>query len=62
MVYCYKLFGLPGSAAIPAGEHQVRAEFAYDGWRASNSMARVQAPRALEAMLERWKPRSCRFG
>jgi arylsulfatase A-like enzyme len=35
-VYCYNLFGLQrfkieGSAAIPAGEHQVRAEFAYDG-------------------------------
>jgi arylsulfatase len=35
-VYCYNLFGLQrfkieGSAAIPSGEHQVRAEFAYDG-------------------------------
>jgi arylsulfatase len=35
-VYCYNLFGLQlfkieGSASIPAGEHQVRAEFAYDG-------------------------------
>jgi arylsulfatase A-like enzyme len=34
--YCYNLFGLErfkvvGDAAIPAGEHQVRMEFAYDG-------------------------------
>jgi arylsulfatase len=34
--YCYNLFGLQrfkvyGDAAIPAGEHQVRVEFAYDG-------------------------------
>jgi arylsulfatase len=34
--YCYNLFGLRrfkvyGASAIPAGEHQVRAEFAYDG-------------------------------
>jgi arylsulfatase len=34
--YCYNLFGLQqfkvhGSAPISAGEHQVRAEFAYDG-------------------------------
>jgi hypothetical protein len=34
--YCYNLFGLRrfkvyGDAAIPAGEHQVRMEFAYDG-------------------------------
>jgi arylsulfatase A-like enzyme len=35
-VYCYNLAGLSrtkieGEAAIPAGEHQVRMEFAYDG-------------------------------
>jgi hypothetical protein len=35
-VYCYNLAGLSrtkieGAAAIPAGEHQVRMEFAYDG-------------------------------
>jgi arylsulfatase A-like enzyme len=34
--YCYNLFGLQlfkvyGETAIPAGEHQVRLEFAYDG-------------------------------
>jgi arylsulfatase len=34
--YCYNLLGLRqfkvyGDASIPAGEHQVRAEFAYDG-------------------------------
>ncbi len=34
--YCYNLFGLQlfkvyGDSAIPAGEHQVRMEFAYDG-------------------------------
>jgi arylsulfatase len=34
--YCYNLFGLQrfkvyGDAPIPAGEHQVRMEFAYDG-------------------------------
>jgi arylsulfatase A-like enzyme len=34
--YCYNLFGLQrfkvhGDRPIPAGEHQVRAEFAYDG-------------------------------
>jgi arylsulfatase A-like enzyme len=34
--YCYNLFGLErfkiyGSETIPAGEHQVRMEFAYDG-------------------------------
>jgi hypothetical protein len=34
--YCYNLFGLQrfkvyGQQPIPAGEHQVRAEFAYDG-------------------------------
>jgi arylsulfatase A-like enzyme len=34
--YCYNLFGLErfkvfGEEAIPAGEHQVRLEFAYDG-------------------------------
>ncbi|HET7236501.1 MAG TPA: arylsulfatase [Actinomycetota bacterium] len=34
--YCYNLFGLQrfkvyGEAAVPAGEHQVRMEFAYDG-------------------------------
>ena len=34
--YCYNLFGLQlykvfGEEAIPAGEHQVRLEFAYDG-------------------------------
>jgi arylsulfatase len=34
--YCYNLFGLQrfkvaGDAAIPAGEHQVRMEFKYDG-------------------------------
>jgi arylsulfatase len=34
--YCYNLFGLQrfkvyGEGPIPAGEHQVRAEFAYDG-------------------------------
>ena len=34
--YCYNLFGLQrftveGGRAIPAGEHQVRMEFAYDG-------------------------------
>ena len=34
--YCYNLFGLQrfkvyGDGAIPAGEHQVRMEFAYDG-------------------------------
>jgi arylsulfatase len=34
--YCYNLFGLErtkveGETAIPAGEHQVRMEFAYDG-------------------------------
>jgi arylsulfatase len=36
LAYCYNLFGLQrfktyGEAAIPAGEHQVRMEFAYDG-------------------------------
>ena len=35
-VYCYNLFGLQrfkveGETAIPAGMHQVRMEFAYDG-------------------------------
>ncbi len=34
--YCYNLFGLQqfktyGSESVPAGEHQIRAEFAYDG-------------------------------
>ena len=34
--YCYNLFGMQrfkvyGDAPIPAGEHQVRMEFAYDG-------------------------------
>ena len=34
--YCYNLFGLQqfkvhGDAAVPSGEHQVRAEFTYDG-------------------------------
>ena len=34
--YCYNLFGLQltkvyGESVIPAGEHQVRMEFAYDG-------------------------------
>jgi arylsulfatase A-like enzyme len=34
--YCYNLFGLQrfkvyGDSSIPAGEHQVRVEFAYDG-------------------------------
>jgi arylsulfatase A-like enzyme len=34
--YCYNLFGLQqfkiyGDSALPAGEHQVRVEFAYDG-------------------------------
>jgi len=34
--YCYNLFGLQqfkvyGSSAMPAGEHQVRMEFTYDG-------------------------------
>ena len=34
--YCYNLFGLQqfkvyGDDAIPAGEHQVRMEFTYDG-------------------------------
>src|SRR5829696_6771364 len=34
--YCYNLFGLQrfkvyGEEPIPAGEHQVRMEFAYDG-------------------------------
>jgi arylsulfatase len=34
--YCYNLFGLQrfkvyGDAAVPAGEHQMRMEFAYDG-------------------------------
>jgi arylsulfatase len=34
--YCYNLFGLQqfkvhGESAIPAGEHQIRMEFAYDG-------------------------------
>ena len=34
--YCYNLFGLQlfkvyGDSAIPAGEHQVRVEFSYDG-------------------------------
>jgi arylsulfatase A-like enzyme len=34
--YCYNLFGLQqfkvyGDTAIPAGEHQIRMEFAYDG-------------------------------
>jgi hypothetical protein len=34
--YCYNLFGLQrfkvyGDAPVPAGEHQVRMEFAYDG-------------------------------
>ena len=34
--YCYNLFGLQqfkvyGESAIPAGEHQVRVEFSYDG-------------------------------
>jgi arylsulfatase len=34
--YCYNLFGLQrfkvyGEQPVPAGEHQVRAEFAYDG-------------------------------
>jgi arylsulfatase A-like enzyme len=36
LAYCYNLFGLErfkiyGDDAIPAGEHQVRMEFAYDG-------------------------------
>jgi arylsulfatase len=36
LAYCYNLFGLQrskveGSAPIPAGEHQVRMEFTYDG-------------------------------
>ncbi len=36
LAYCYNLFGLQrfkvyGEDAIPAGEHQVRMEFAYDG-------------------------------
>jgi arylsulfatase len=36
LTYCYNFFGLEqthiaGSAAIPAGTHQVRMEFAYDG-------------------------------
>jgi arylsulfatase A-like enzyme len=36
LAYCYNLFGLQrfkvyGEAAIPAGQHQVRMEFAYDG-------------------------------
>ena len=34
--YCYNLFGLQrfktyGDGAIPAGEHQIRMEFSYDG-------------------------------
>jgi len=34
--YCYNLLGLghvkvTGDAAVPAGEHQIRMEFAYDG-------------------------------
>ena len=34
--YCYNLFGLQqfkvyGADPVPAGEHQVRVEFAYDG-------------------------------
>jgi len=34
--YCYNLFGLQrfkvyGDAAVPAGQHQIRMEFAYDG-------------------------------
>jgi hypothetical protein len=43
--HCYNLFGLErfkvyGESAVPPGEHQVRAEFAYDGgglgrWRAN---------------------------
>lgn len=36
LAYCYNLFGAQrfkvyGNAALPAGEHQVRAEFNYDG-------------------------------
>jgi arylsulfatase len=36
LAYCYNLFGLQlfkvyGEQAIPAGEHQVRMEFSYDG-------------------------------
>jgi arylsulfatase A-like enzyme len=36
LAYCYNLFGLQrfkvyGEGAIPAGDHQVRMEFAYDG-------------------------------
>ena len=36
--YCYNLFGIQrsyaeSSSALPPGEHQVRMEFAYDGWR-----------------------------
>ena len=35
-IYCYNLFGLKrtkieGNKTLPAGEHQVRMEFAYDG-------------------------------
>jgi arylsulfatase len=42
--YCYNLFGLQrfkvyGGEAIPAGEHQVRVEFAYDGGGLANGGA-----------------------
>jgi arylsulfatase A-like enzyme len=54
--YCYNLFGLQrfkvyGDQAVPAGEHQVRMEFAYDGgglaqgWRGDTLGGRRQSGR-----------------
>jgi len=59
-VYCYNLAGLSrtkieGSAAIPAGEHQVRMEFTYDGGglaKGGNVILFVDGEKSGEGRLE----------
>ena len=63
-VYCYNLFGLQrfkiaGNAAIPAGVHQVRMEFAYDGGglaKGGNVTLFVDGAKAGEGRVEGTEP------
>jgi hypothetical protein len=63
-VYCYNLFGLQqfkieGDKPVPAGEHQVRMEFAYDGGglaQGGTASLYVDGQKTGEGRVERTEP------
>ena len=63
-VYCYNLFGtqrlkVGGEAPVPAGEHQVRMEFAYDGGglgKGGDVTLHVDGEKVAESRIEATQP------